>query len=73
LNSTILLVLLKYITTCLGLDGILNKVFKIAILIIIKDLAEIASYYFANKIILKSLKKSIIVVLRKEEKKTIFS
>jgi len=53
----------------LGLDGILNKVFKIAALVIIKDLVEIASYYFANKIILKSLKESIIVVLRKEGKK----
>ena len=57
----------------LKLNGILNKGFKMVVLVIIKDLAKIASYYFANKIILKSLKKSIIVVLRKEEKKTIFS
>ena len=53
----------------LGLDGILNKVFKIIVLIIVKDLAEVVSYYFANGIILKSLKKFIIVVLYKEGKK----
>ena len=40
----------------LGLDGILNKVLKIVALVIIKDLAEVASYYFTNGIILKSLK-----------------
>jgi len=38
------------------------------VLVIIKDLAKIASYYFANKIILKSLKKFIIVALCKEKK-----
>jgi len=50
----------------LGLDGILNKVFKIAVLVIAKDLVEIASCCFVNGIILKSLKESIIVVLRKK-------
>jgi len=53
----------------LGLDSILNKVFKVAVLIIIKDLAEAASYYFTSGIILESLKESITVVLRKEKKK----
>jgi len=53
----------------LRLNGILNKVFKIIVLIIIKDLTETTSYYFINGIILKSFKKSIIAVLRKEEKK----
>jgi len=38
------------------------------ILVIIKDLAEIASYYFINRILLKSLKEFIIAVLRKEGK-----
>jgi len=38
-------------------------------LVIIKDLAEAASYCFANGTIPKSLKESIIVVLRKEGKK----
>jgi len=38
-------------------------------LVIIKDLAEIASNYFINGIILKSLKEFIIIVLRKEGKK----
>jgi len=41
----------------------------VAALVIIKDLAEIASYYFASGIILKSLKKFITVVLYKEKKK----
>jgi len=53
----------------LKLDSILNEVFKMVTLVIIKDLIKVASYYFANGIILKSLKKSIIVVLRKEGKK----
>jgi len=53
----------------LGLDGILNKVFKVVVLVIIKDLAEIASHYFASGIILKSLKEFIIIVLYKERKK----
>jgi len=39
------------------------------ILIIVKDLAKVASHYFANGIILKSLKKSITVALRKKGKK----
>jgi len=53
----------------LGLNGILNKVLKAVTLVIIKDLAEVASYYFTNGIILKSLKESITVVLCKKEKK----
>jgi len=47
----------------------LNKIFKVIALVIIKDLAKIASYYFASGIILKSLKIFIIVVLYKERKK----
>jgi len=39
------------------------------VLIIIKDLAEIASYCFINKIIPKSLKEFIIMALHKERKK----
>jgi len=50
----------------LGLNSILNKVFKVVALIIIKDLAEIASCHFTNGIILKHLKKSITIVLRKK-------
>jgi len=38
-------------------------------LVIIKDLAEAASYYFTNGTIPESLKESITVVLRKEGKK----
>jgi len=53
----------------LGLDSILNKVLKVAALVIVKDLAKTASYYFASGIILESLKKSITVVLYKEGKK----
>jgi len=53
----------------LGLNGILNKVFKVVVLVIVKDLAKIASYCFANGTILKSFKESIIVVLYKERKK----
>jgi len=53
-------------------NGILNKGFKVAILVIIKDLIKIASCCFVNKIILKSLKKSIIVVLCKKGKKKPF-
>jgi len=53
----------------LGLDSILNKVLKVVTLVIIKDLAEVASYCFTSGIILKSLKKSITIVLRKEGKK----
>jgi len=56
----------------LGLDSILNEAFKAVVLIIIKNLAKVISYYFASKIILKRLKKSIIIVLHKEGKKTIF-
>jgi len=41
----------------------------VVVLVIVKDLAEIASNYFTNKIILKSLKESITVVLYKEGKK----
>jgi len=53
----------------LGLDSILNKVLKVAALVIVKDLAEVASHYFASKIILESLKEFITVVLCKEGKK----
>jgi len=53
----------------LGLDGILNKFFKVVALVIIKDLAKIANCCFASGIILKRLKEFIIVVLRKEGKK----
>jgi len=53
----------------LGPDGILNKVLKMVALVIIKDLAEAANYYFTNKTIPESLKESITVVLYKEEKK----
>jgi len=53
----------------LGLNSILNKVLKAVALVITKNLAEVASYYFTNGIILKSLKESITVVLSKEEKK----
>ena len=52
----------------LKLNGILNKKFKVVILVIVKDLTKIISYYFINEIILKSLKKLIIIVLRKEGK-----
>jgi len=41
----------------------------VAVLVIAKDLAEAASHCFASGIILKSLKKSITVVLCKERKK----
>jgi len=57
----------------LGLDSILNKILKIAALIIIKDLIKIASYYFTNRTILKNLKEFITVVLRKEGKKITLS
>jgi len=50
-------------------DGILNEVLKVAALVIVKDLVEVASYCFASGIILKSLKESITVVLCKERKK----
>jgi len=53
----------------LGLDNIPNKVLKVVALVILKDLAEVASYYFTSGIILKSLKESITIVLRKEGKK----
>jgi len=36
-------------------------------LVIIKDLAEIASYYFTSEIILKCPKKFIIIVLHKKK------
>jgi len=44
----------------------------VVILIIIKDLAEAASYYFISGIILKSFKEFIIIVLRKKGKKDYF-
>ena len=42
-------------------------------LVIKKDLAEVASYYFTNRIALESLKESITIVLYKEKKKTTLS
>jgi len=56
----------------LGLDSILNKVFKVVALVIVKDLVKVVSYYFTSKTILKSLKEFIIMVLRKEGKKDYF-
>jgi len=56
----------------LRLNSILNKVLKVAALVIVKDLAEVTSYYFASGIILKSLKEFITVVLYKEGKKDYF-
>jgi len=53
----------------LKLDSILNKILKVVILVIIKDLVEVASNYFTNRIILESLKKSITIVLYKKGKK----
>ncbi len=50
-------------------NNILNKVLKVIVLVITKDLAKAASYSFINGIILKSLKESITVVLHKEGKK----
>jgi len=38
-------------------------------LIIVKDLVKVISYYFTNRIILKSFKKFIIIILCKEGKK----
>jgi len=46
----------------LGLNGILNEVFKVVALVIIKDLAEVASRCFASGIILKRLKEFITIV-----------
>ena len=56
----------------LKLNGILNKVFKIVILIIIKNLIKVASYYFTRRIILKNFKKFIVMVLYKKRKKNYF-
>jgi len=53
----------------LGLDGILNKIFKIVVLVIIEELAKVASCYFASRTLLKSLKESTTIVLCKEGKK----
>jgi len=53
----------------LELDSILNKVLKVVTLVIIKDLAEAASYCFTSGIIPESLKESITIVLHKEKKK----
>jgi len=39
------------------------------VLVIVKDLIKVTNNYFTNGIILKSLKKFIIMVLRKERKK----
>jgi len=56
----------------LGPNSILNKIFKMVILVITKDLTKITSYYFVNGIILKSLKEFIIMALRKKRKKLLF-
>jgi len=56
----------------LKLDSILNKIFKVVVLIIIKDLIKTANYYFISGIIPKSLKIFIIIVLYKEGKKGFF-
>jgi len=45
----------------LGLNSILNKVFKVVALVIIKDLIEIISYYFASRTIIKSRKYIAII------------
>ena len=47
-------------------NNIPNKVFKVIALVITKDLIKAVSYCFINKIILKSLKEFIMVVLRKK-------
>ena len=47
----------------LGPNNIPNEVFKVIALVIIKDLAKAANYCFINRIILKSLKESITIVL----------
>ncbi len=56
----------------LRLNNILNKVFKVIVLVITKDLVKVASYCFINGIIPESLKESITVVLCKEGKKDYF-
>jgi len=56
----------------LKLDSIPNKVLKVAALVIVKDLAEVASYCFTSGIILKSFKEFITMVLRKKGKKDYF-
>jgi len=53
----------------LKLNGILNKVLKVVALIIIKNLAKITNYYFYSRIILRSLKEFIIIILYKKGKK----
>ena len=50
-------------------DNIPNEVFKVIALVIAKDLAKATSHYFTNGIIPESLKKSIMVILRKKGKK----
>jgi len=50
-------------------NGILNKIFKVVTLIIIKDLVKITSNCFINRTIPKSLKEFIIIVLHKKGKK----
>ena len=56
----------------LKLYSILNKILKIIILIIVKNLIEVVNYYFISRIILKSLKEFIIIVLHKEKKRLFF-
>jgi len=52
----------------LGLNSILNEVFKVVVLVIIKDLIKVVNYYFVNRIILKYFKEFIAVALRKKGK-----
>jgi len=56
----------------LKLNGILNKVFKVVVLVIVKDLVKVTSYYFASGIILKIFKIFITVVLCKKGRKKYF-
>ena len=53
----------------LGLDSIPNEVLKVVALVIKEDLAEVASYYLINGIVLESLKEFITIVLYKDKKK----
>jgi len=69
LNLLLLLIRSLLNRKALGPNSIPNKILKVVALVIAKDLAEIASNYFTNKTILKSLKEFITVVLRKKGKK----
>ena len=56
----------------LGPNNIPNEVFKMVALVIKKDLVKAANYCFANGIVPKNLKKSIIIILYKKGKKDYF-